>query len=718
MIFEGGAGHAQTVAGLQAGDDLGGVGAGVFDVLGFVEDDAVVGSVGEGFGVAAEEGIRGEDQFGIFEVIEVFVALVAMKGEGAEVGSEPGGFIEPVGEDGGGADDQGGSIESALFLFEEDMGEGLDGFTEAHIVGEDATEVELAKELDPTQAIDLVGTQGGAEPEGRGDGSGLGRLPESIGEGFEIGMGFPLPIGGLGKVAELDGAEAMDGEATGGVEGAGGVKFHQGGEDGAEAIDRERDAATVGEGDEHLVIRLAFGEGLGVEGVEVLAKALEEDGEQVDFLVADADTEFEVEPVGVGMFIGMEVPAIGTVDGTFEAGVGFDFPTGGLELGQAFMEEPGQGRVTLRMAGPGVLEVASLEWLEVMDGRFQSDIDQDLDEALFLREMADDDLDGGTLEAGDLGIRMGRWEGDIAVFEAGLSDKDQEAIGTDFSEGMGGLPPLQAAGGKVEGGDEGGLLLALEGDGFGEGKGRGAFLSSGEAGADGIDLKRINGGAGEPCLHDGGWGLVFGGPAFTERSVDVPGWIEEEDVGGGRFGGQAGLQVAGGETVPIETQRAGLAGLQGWGIHGGPMTTAGIDGGLEGEVTSEALEGEDMVIGEAMRTAGQGQAGDEGVLGGHIPGRRVFDQVLEGDVGTGAGLAVFLDLGLAARELQHGMTAMGNQIEDEEDPIRVGLWRRGEGFLGCLEQVEPGFDGRIPVGARGFLRRTGPGWGVGGGDGG
>lgn len=614
VIFHGGAGHAEPMASLEAGDHLGGVGAGVFDVLGFVEDDAVVGGFGEDFGVAAEEGVGGEDEFGVLEVLEVLVSLVAVEGESAEVGGEAGGFIEPIGEDGRGTDHQGGAIQAALFFFEEHVGESLDGFTQAHVVGEDTAEVEFAEELDPAEAVELVGAQFGAESEGWGEGSGLGGLAEAMGEGLEMGMGFPMPIGGLGKVAELDGAEAMDGDATGGVEGAGGVEFHQGGEDGAEAIDGEGDAASVGQGDQDFIIGLAAGEGLGIEGVEVLAQALEEDGEEVDFFVADADAEFEVEPVGAGMFIGMEVPAFGTEDGAFEARVGFDVPTGGLETGKGSMEELGQSRVALRIAGEGVIEVTALEGTEVMDGGFEAFLEEDVFESQFLLMIADGDVDGLAVESGDFRFGMGRWDGEVTVLKARSGDEEQEAIGADITEGVGGFPPLQAAGGEVEDGLEGGLFFPLHGHGFGEREG-GSFFSTGEAGADGIDLEGFDGGSRDPGLQDGGCGLVFGRSADTEGRVDKPGRIEEEDVGGGGFDGEGGLEVAVVEAGPVQAQVAWGGWFQGVGFDSCIMATAGFEGGFEGEVTADAIEGEGILISVGMGTTGQGEAGDEGVFG-------------------------------------------------------------------------------------------------------
>jgi hypothetical protein len=77
-----------------------------------------------------------------------------------------------------------------------------------------------------------------------------------------------------------------------------------------------------------------------------------------------------------------------------------------------------------------------------------------------------------------------------------------------------------------------------------------------------------------------------------------------------------------------------------------------------------------------------------------------------------------LSLAFATRELQQGMAAIGVLVDDEKDPIQVGLWSWGDGLLGLLEEVDPGFDGHVPLGARGLQRPTGLGWGVGGSEGG
>lgn len=61
---------------------------------------------------------------------------------------------------------------------------------------------------------------------------------------------------------------------------------------------------------------------------------------------------------------------------------------------------------------------------------------------------------------------------------------------------------------------------------------------------------------------------------------------------------------------------------------------------------------------------------------------------------------------------------MGEDFDDEKDPIRVGWLGWVGGFFGLLEKVHPGIDSQGLVGGRGF--RWGTGWGqvTGGGEGG
>ena len=43
------------------------------------------------------------------------------------------------------------------------MSEGLDGFAEAHVIGEDAVKLVLAEELKPAKAIELIGPEVGSK---------------------------------------------------------------------------------------------------------------------------------------------------------------------------------------------------------------------------------------------------------------------------------------------------------------------------------------------------------------------------------------------------------------------------------------------------------------------------------------------------------------------------------------------------------------------------
>ncbi len=90
-------------------------------------------------------------------------AIGAVQHQGAQGGGEAGGLGAPVGDQAGGADDQGGAIEPAGVLLDGDMGERLDGFAQTHVVRQHAAEAGGGEQLQPVQAVLLVGAQGGGE---------------------------------------------------------------------------------------------------------------------------------------------------------------------------------------------------------------------------------------------------------------------------------------------------------------------------------------------------------------------------------------------------------------------------------------------------------------------------------------------------------------------------------------------------------------------------
>ena len=138
--FDGGTGHAEAVACRERAGDVGPFGVGVFDVLGFVEDEKVEGLTLEDFLIARQEGIAGDDEVEVREAFEVLLAVAAVGDVDAEAGGEALGFSAPVGHEAGGRHDEAGEVGAAEFLFQDEVGKNLNGLAQAHVVGEDAAE--------------------------------------------------------------------------------------------------------------------------------------------------------------------------------------------------------------------------------------------------------------------------------------------------------------------------------------------------------------------------------------------------------------------------------------------------------------------------------------------------------------------------------------------------------------------------------------------------
>lgn len=162
-VFNGRTGEENTAFGLQRCEGFGVLGAAVFDVLGFVGDDAGEVDVGEAFFVADEGTVGGDDEVVGLGLLSGLDAACALVDEGFEVGGEFGGFAAPVFDEGGGADDEGGGVDirprsGRTTCFEAgNEGEGLEGFAEAHFVGEDAAELVGVEVVEPGDAGFLVG---------------------------------------------------------------------------------------------------------------------------------------------------------------------------------------------------------------------------------------------------------------------------------------------------------------------------------------------------------------------------------------------------------------------------------------------------------------------------------------------------------------------------------------------------------------------------------
>ncbi len=100
MILDGSAGEGEAMAAFDEADGFGGFALGVFDGLGFVEDDVVEIDILEEGGVAAEGAVGGDDQVVVGEMIGGLEAVDAGVVEDAKGGGEAFGFFLPVEDEG------------------------------------------------------------------------------------------------------------------------------------------------------------------------------------------------------------------------------------------------------------------------------------------------------------------------------------------------------------------------------------------------------------------------------------------------------------------------------------------------------------------------------------------------------------------------------------------------------------------------------------------
>ena len=136
----------------------GGDGVGVFDVLGFVQNDGVEIVLFQLFEIPAQQGVGRDDQIGVRYFAEDVFPPGAVDDDTGKVRHEFGRFPIPVGEYGGGHDDQ---VRAFCAVVDHvlDEGQRLDGFAEAHFVGKNAAEAVFVEEVQIGNALKLIGTQ-------------------------------------------------------------------------------------------------------------------------------------------------------------------------------------------------------------------------------------------------------------------------------------------------------------------------------------------------------------------------------------------------------------------------------------------------------------------------------------------------------------------------------------------------------------------------------
>ena len=180
-------------------------------------------------------------------------AVRSLEDEDAQIGGEFRGLTLPVHHHAGRGDHERGlaPIPARLDLGEK-MGQGLEGFPEAHVIGEDAMEAVREKKLHPLVAFALVVAQLGTKTRRHGDTLDRREVAQLFLEFDDLARDldrerfiaeFPSEEGGV-ELAKPQRPLAVELELH---------QLTQGREDASEATHRQNEASPIGKKDEELL---------------------------------------------------------------------------------------------------------------------------------------------------------------------------------------------------------------------------------------------------------------------------------------------------------------------------------------------------------------------------------------------------------------------------------------------------------------------------------
>ena len=125
VVFQRRAAEAQALARVQLAGGLGGFAVGVLDVLRFVQHQHVQRLFGQALEVLGQQGVSGEDQVEVGQIVEVFLARGAVQREDFQLRGEVRRLIEPVRNQAGRHHHHARTIEASGVLLAENMRQGL-----------------------------------------------------------------------------------------------------------------------------------------------------------------------------------------------------------------------------------------------------------------------------------------------------------------------------------------------------------------------------------------------------------------------------------------------------------------------------------------------------------------------------------------------------------------------------------------------------------------
>ena len=159
VVFHRCARQAQAVPRLQLAGHLGGVGAGVFDVLCLVQHHQVPLGLQPALAVALQQRVGGNHNVKVTHGVGHCVPIFAVQHQAAQLRAKARSLALPVAHQAHRRNDEGRVGQAPSVFFDLNVGQRLQGFAQAHVVSQDAAQGVLAQKLQPVQALLLVRAQ-------------------------------------------------------------------------------------------------------------------------------------------------------------------------------------------------------------------------------------------------------------------------------------------------------------------------------------------------------------------------------------------------------------------------------------------------------------------------------------------------------------------------------------------------------------------------------
>ncbi|MNJ55537.1 hypothetical protein D3C77_510340 [compost metagenome] len=109
--------------------------------------------------VLGQQGVGGQQQVIVLQVFKVLSPTNTLQRQNPQVRGEACSLVLPIGNQAGGHHHHSWAGQASSVLFREQVGQGLQGFAQTHVISEDATDFQLAQGLHPAQAFKLIAAQ-------------------------------------------------------------------------------------------------------------------------------------------------------------------------------------------------------------------------------------------------------------------------------------------------------------------------------------------------------------------------------------------------------------------------------------------------------------------------------------------------------------------------------------------------------------------------------